>query len=131
MGQDKFCRAIFDNEDEEGIYVFCTDERSRASPYPTFLGGTKSLDFCFVGIGTGTGLGPMHVKCSTRQVTVCHYYGFGLFGFFCCYCGLPVYVGLLDRKESHLIFRPRVHDHASTNMGFELIYWGLVWRNGS
>lgn len=44
-GLHKLSRAIFY---DEGIYVFCTDERPKVSPCPTFLSETKNCNFCHV-----------------------------------------------------------------------------------
>lgn len=45
--------ALSNDGDEEGIFVFCTDERPRVSPYPDFLGGTKNFKFCPIDISPG------------------------------------------------------------------------------
>lgn len=38
----KLSKAIFSDEDEKGIHVFCKQERSRVSPSPTLFGWGKN-----------------------------------------------------------------------------------------
>ena len=58
--------TVFDDEDEEGIHVFCTDKRSRVvtvTSCTTFLGGAKNCNFCLINFSYGPA--PMDTKSST------------------------------------------------------------------
>lgn len=62
---NKLYRVIFYVEEKEGIIVFYTNKRSRASQCPTFWGGTKNGNFC--PIEAWTLLLSCHVKWDLRN----------------------------------------------------------------
>lgn len=50
FAQEVYIMRFVINSHEEGIYVNFTNKRLKTSPYPTFLGQTKSCSFCLIDI---------------------------------------------------------------------------------